>query len=358
MNVSGIEHVEFYVDDAGRAAADLGARYGFTIDEVGKGDDSGAGTRFREGGGSHADTGSRSDAAYSAQTHTVAVRQGRIKLLLTSATDPDHPARRYVERHGDGVAVIALGCRDPRAAFANALEAGAQPLRYPVPTIAGFGDVALRFVDAGIASVGATADASAPLLEIDHVALCVPARELKQAVRFSEAALGFREIFREYVRIGSQGMDSVVVQSESGAVTFTLLEPDTTRRPGQIDAFLDAHGGAGVQHLAFRTDDIAAAISKLTGRGVSFLTTPSQYYDVLSARVGDPAIALDTLRHLNVLVDRDHGGQLFQIFTRSAHPRGTLFFELIERRGACTFGTANIRALYEAVERQQSAEYV
>ena len=340
MNVSGIEHVEFYVDDAGRAAAELAARYGFTIDAAGEDDSHGDDDQDDSGAG----------------TNTVLIRQGQIKLLLTSATDPGHPARHYVEQHGDGVAAIALGCRDPRAALASAIEAGAQPLRHRVPTIAGFGDVALRFVDAAVTSAD-VADNQTPLLEIDHVALCVPAGELKDAVRFSETALGFREIFREYVRIGAQAMDSMVVQSASGAVTFTLLEPDTSRRPGQIDAFLEAHGGAGVQHLAFRTDDIAAAISALTGRGVSFLTTPSQYYDALAARVGDPAIALDTLRHLNVLVDRDHGGQLFQIFTRSAHPRGTLFFELIERRGARTFGTANIRALYEAVERQQSAEH-
>lgn len=107
-----------------------------------------------------------------------------------------------------------------------------------------------------------------------------------------------------------------------------------------------------------RAHDIAATIRTLTERGVDFLTTPPQYYDALAGHLGDPAISLDTLRDLNVLVDRDHGGQLFQIFTRSAHPRGTFFFDLIERRGARTFGTANIKALYEAVERQQSAEYV
>jgi len=185
--------------------------------------------------------------------------------------------------------------------------------------------------------------------------MCIPGGELKETVRFCEQALGFQQTFAEYISIGAQGMDSVVVQSPTGGVTFTLLEPDTGRSPGQIDAFLEAHGGAGVQHLALRTDDIAHSVRSLAARGVGFLSTPGAYYDLLGARLGHTGIPVETLRELAILVDQDHGGQLFQIFSRSTHPRRTFFLELIERRGAATFGTANIKALYEAVERQRAA---
>jgi 4-hydroxymandelate synthase len=138
-------------------------------------------------------------------------------------------------------------------------------------------------------------------------------------------------------------------------VTFTLIEPDITREPGQIDQFLASHGGAGVQHVAFRTADIAAAIRTLSGRGVQFLTAPAGYYRMLEGRLGAVAIPVEILQELNVLADRDRWGQMFQIFTRSTHERRTLFFELIERRGALTFGSRNIKALYEALEVQRTS---
>ena len=189
---------------------------------------------------------------------------------------------------------------------------------------------------------------------LDHVAVCVPSGELAPVVQFCEAALGLERIFGDYIEVGAQAMDSSVVQSPSGRVTFTLLEPDTARQPGQIDTFLDANAGPGVQHLAFGTADIAGAVRTLRARGVGFLRTPGAYYDGLAARLGETAIPLPTLRELDLLVDQDHGGQLFQIFARSTHPRGTFFLELVERRGAGSFGTNNIKALYEAVERQHA----
>jgi 4-hydroxymandelate synthase len=327
--ISGIDYIEFYVADARATAAALCDGYGF------------------------AERGADEDGA---DRGSVEVGCGGIAFLLTQA-GPGHPAAgHYVQRHGDGVAVIALGCQDPDAAYARAAACGAATLSAAERTIAGFGDVALRFVEHSPrpepdpdASPGELAQA------VDHAAMCVPAGELKDTVRFCEQALGFQQTFAEYISVGAQGMDSIVVQSPNGGVTFTLLEPDTARRPGQIDAFIAAHGGAGVQHLALRTPDIARAVRTLSGRGVGFLTTPRAYYDALAERLGHPGIPLETLRELHILVDQDHGGQLFQIFSRSTHPRRTFFFELIERRGAATFGTANIKALYEAVERQRAA---
>jgi 4-hydroxymandelate synthase len=140
------------------------------------------------------------------------------------------------------------------------------------------------------------------------------------------------------------------VQSTSGKVTLTLIEPDATRESGQIDEFLKNHGGAGVQHVAFVTDQIVASVGAMAERGVGFLPTPGSYYDLLADRITLDRHSIAGLRELDILVDEDHQGQLFQIFARSTHPRKTFFLEVIERAGARTFGSGNIKALYEAVE--------
>ncbi|MGW4649973.1 4-hydroxyphenylpyruvate dioxygenase [Kitasatospora sp. NPDC004289] len=320
MTVQSIAHVEFHCADADRFAADLATAFDFTVTPA------------------PAEPGVR----------RIWLTQGTIRFLLASAEQPDHPIARYVERHGDGVAVFALACADPAAALDRALRGGARPLAPGL--VAGFGDVALRFVPES----DQPADEHGLLGFLDHAALCVPAGELGAAVRFCEEALGFRRIYEEYIEVGRQAMDSSVVQSPSGRVTFTLIEPDAAREPGQIDTFLRNHEGAGVQHLAFHTADIATAVREFTARGVNFLSTPDAYYELLPSRVGPTSVPVETLRELAVLVDQDHGGQLYQIFTRSVHERRTFFLELIERQGAETFGSANIKALYEAVERQHA----
>ncbi|MFE9425646.1 VOC family protein [Kitasatospora sp. NPDC006697] len=326
MSIQTITRVEYHCADAVQTAAEFQAGYGFR--------------RAAE------------QPAARPGVRTVDLRQGGIRLRLDSSERADHPVARYVERHGEGVAVLALGCTDPGAALERAERHGAAVLDRAGGLIAGFGDTALRFVPLPEPAERTGGE----LLEaLDHVAVCVPAGQLADAVRFCEAALGLHRIFGEYIEVGEQAMDSGVVQSASGEVTFTLIEPDTSRRAGQIDTFLAQHDGPGVQHLAFRTADIATAVRTARSNGVGFLSTPGTYYDGLAERLGGTAIPVGTLRELDVLVDQDHGGQLFQIFARSTHPRRTFFLELIERQGAGTFGTANIKALYEAVERQRAA---
>ncbi len=332
VDMHAVAYAEFHVEDPVKSAARLIDGYGFTVDG-----------RYR---------------GHGAGGESTLLVHGGVRLVLTGAASPTHSAAEFVRRHGDGVAVIAVLCDDARAACDAAARRGARVISAEDCLIAGFGDTALRFVEPAdpVLAEPEGGRAGDGLLEvIDHVAVVLPAGELHPTVEFCEKALDLRPIFGEYIEVGSQAMDSVVVQSASGAVTFTLLEPDTRRQPGQIDAFLDAHGGAGVQHLAFRTGDIATAVRTFSAREVEFLTTPGTYYDVLADRVGATRIPAGVLRELNVLVDRDHGGQLFQIFTRTTHPRRTFFMELIERRGAGTFGTANIKALYQAVERQNAA---
>ncbi|MGW4651966.1 4-hydroxyphenylpyruvate dioxygenase [Kitasatospora sp. NPDC004289] len=329
MSIQTIAHVEYHCADAAQTAVELQSAYGFRRDA--------------------------DQPAWHPAVRTVHLHQGSARVRLHSSENTDHPVARYVERHGEGVAALALGCADPQAALERAERHGAVVLDREARLIAGFGDTALRLVPLE----EPPAPASGDLLDaLDHVAICVPAGQLADAVRFCEAALGMHRIFGEYIEVGEQAMDSSVVQSASGEVTFTLIEPDTTRRAGQIDRFLADHDGAGVQHLAFRTEDIAGAVRTARAHGVEFLTTPGTYYDALAERLGGTAIPVETLRELDVLVDQDHGGQLFQIFARSTHPRRTFFLELIERQGAGTFGTANIKALYEAVERQRATASV
>jgi 4-hydroxymandelate synthase len=148
-------------------------------------------------------------------------------------------------------------------------------------------------------------------------------------------------------------MDSIVVRSDSGSAILTLVAPDPGKEPGQLDNFLERNGGEGVQHLAFRTGEIITAVHECRERGVVFLDTPDSYYDMLGERLGGLHAQVEELRETKVLADRDEWGDLLQVFTRSPYPRNTLFFELIQRNGSRGFGSANIRALYEAVERDR-----
>ncbi|SRR6266487_357657 len=357
MSVSGIDHVEYYVADLARSAASLCDAFG-----------------FRVAGRQPLDTGP-------AGQRSLLLRQGQIQLLLTSPASADHPAAEYLRQHGDGVAAIAFRTDDLRETFARMVAGGAAPLADPeflrardcavgTATVAGFGDVRHTLVErTGPESefapgaiemmpapdAGGHGDDGADLLELlDHVAVCLPAGELDSAVKFYRDIFGLAQIYDERIEVGPQAMISKVVQDEDARVTFTLIEPDLDREPGQIDDFLRAHGGAGVQHLAFRTGDIAHAVRTISGRGAEFLVAPAGYYQNLEARLGQLAIPIAVLRELNVLADRDRWGQMFQIFARSTHGRHTFFLELIERKGALTFGSRNIKALYEALEDERA----
>jgi 4-hydroxymandelate synthase len=354
MKIHGIDHVEFCVGDVDEFAAPLLDAYGFGV--------------HGRGGPQTGRPGER----------TLLLRQGRIQILLRSGLTPDHPAAGYVARHGDGVAAIAFGTDDVAGAFGEAVAGGAEPIAGPSFTsrggvtvgtaaVTGFGDVVHRFVERSgpgdefapgevdMVTPRPAAGASPLLVAIDHVAICLPAGELAPAVQLYQRSLGLSEIFDERIEVGGQAMLSKVVQDSAAEVTFTLLEPDRTREPGQIDEFIESHRGPGVQHLALRTASISGAVAALSGRGVAFLTAPDGYYQVLERRLGSVAIPVATLQELNVLADRDRWGQMFQIFARSTHERHTFFFELIERQGALTFGTRNIKALYEALEVTRGA---
>lgn len=351
-----IDHVEFFVGDAAASATELVRRYGFEIFGVSGAPDPGS------------------------EHYSLAVRQGRITLVLTQGVSDQHPASAYVQSHGDGVANIALRTRDAAAVHAGAIARGArsagEPVRWASPgsfvtaSIFGFGDVTHTFVqrpegldaqhhlpgftDWTGAAPDLAADAVPPnLLEIDHFAVCLEVDSLDPTVEYYQQVLDFRVIFEEHIKVGAQAMLSQVVQSASGDVTLTLIQPDPRAEAGQIDSFLKEHNGPGVQHIAFLSDSVVHSVGTLGRRGVEFLNTPAAYYRLLAERLQLIRYGIAELKDLNILVDEDHDGQLYQIFARSVHPRRTFFFEVIERLGAKTFGSGNIRALYEAVEAER-----
>jgi len=353
MRIHGIDHVEYYTTSLEATAATLRDAFGFHV----------AGR-----------------IASPAGPHSLLLRQGHIRLLLTAAGSPDDRVGRYLRQHGDGVAVIAFACADVTDSFAQIVAAGAAPVAEPsfagsgrdrvgTAVVSGFGDVLHRLVEradpAGRFDPGLTGpepdgrgeDGELLVEVLDHIAVCLQPGDLDKVVAFYRDVFGLAQIYDERIEVGTQAMISKVVQDEAALVTFTLIEPDISREPGQIDDFLRAHGGAGVQHLAFRSADIARAVRTISGRGIEFLIAPAGYYQALRGRLGDLAIPVEVLRELNVLADTDRWGQMFQIFARSTHERHTFFFELIERQGALTFGSRNIKALYEALDDEHSANH-
>ncbi|HET6289042.1 MAG TPA: 4-hydroxyphenylpyruvate dioxygenase [Amycolatopsis sp.] len=331
-----IDHVEMYVADLEAAASGWMDRYDFSVVTTDR----------------------------SADHRGVTLRHAAITLVLTEPLSDRHPGATYLQTHGEGVADIALRTPDVAAAFEAAVKGGAEPIREPekradsvvTATVSGFGDVVHTLIQSDTTEEASRGKGGVELREIDHFAVCLNAGDLGPTVAFYERALGFKQIFEEHIVVGAQAMNSTVVQSVSGAVTLTLIEPDKTADPGQIDDFIKEHHGSGVQHIAFTSPDAVRAVKELSARGVEFLKTPDTYYDLLGERIELETHSLDDLRETKLLADEDHGGQLFQIFTASTHPRKTIFFEIIERQGAGTFGSSNIKALYEAVELERTGQ--
>ncbi|MEU3018402.1 4-hydroxyphenylpyruvate dioxygenase [Nocardiopsis sp. NPDC007018] len=342
------------------------ALHGLTVDHLRfhTADAEKAALRMRDGYG----MGTLAEGVRNGAESAIMVGAGGIRMVFVQALTDDHPAAGYVRAHGDGVADIALTAADARAAHDLAVSRGAGSVAAPVErdgvvtaTVTGFGDVTHTFVQRpagtdvrrlpGLSPVDGFGDgADLGLLAVDHLAVCLEPGRLDPTVAYYRDVLGFELIFEERVVVGTQAMVSRIVRSAGGDATLTLIEPDQDLDPGHIDDFVRDHGGPGVQHIALSTADAVGTVGLLRGRGVAFLPTPDAYYRLLGERLELRRHSVEELRELGVLVDEDHDGQLFQIFARSTHPRNTVFFEVIERLGATTFGSGNIRALYEAVE--------
>jgi 4-hydroxyphenylpyruvate dioxygenase len=305
---------------------------------------------------------------------SIMIEQGDVRFLLTSAYSPQSHVNEHVRLHGDGIKDIAFSVDDVTSSFQELVRRGARVVMEP--TI--YSDQNGRFTKATIAAFGDTVHSliqrnggdsnfpphfrkvpksiSAPaigLCGIDHIAISAERGQLNQWVDFYNRLFGFHESHQMEVVTELSAMNSKVVQNKTGRVTFPIMEPAFGKRKSQIEEYLSFYHGAGTQHIALLSDDIITTVRMLGENGVEFLETPGSYYDYLPDRVGDIDEDLRDLKELKILADRDEQGYLLQIFTKPLQSRPTVFFEIIQRKGARGFGGGNIVALFEAVEREQ-----
>ena len=305
---------------------------------------------------------------------SIVVQQHDIKLILTSALTPESPIAEHVKLHGDDVKDIAFRVADASRAFDVAVENGAKPIMPPTvitgpegritkATIGAFGDAVHSFIqqddiDGSFFPTFQTIENPPPtsptgLISIDHVAVSVESEQLNELVDFYRRVLNLHHSFTEDIVTNYSSMNSKVVENKSGLIKFPIVEPCSGKHKSQIEEYLAFHHGPGAQHIALTSDDIVATVRALRANGNEFLATPSTYYDVLADRVGEIDEDIDELRELNILVDRDEWGYLMQIFTKPLLNRPTVFLEVIQRKRAKGFGSGNIKALFQAIEREQ-----
>jgi 4-hydroxyphenylpyruvate dioxygenase len=352
LRLKSIHHVEFWVGNAKQAAFYYRNAFGFS--------------QFAYAG---LETGQREVTSY-------ALEQGKARLVLSTALTPDHPIADHVRTHGDGVRDIAFHVEDADAAFHEAVTRGATSVTEPRTlqdangsvrhaAIATYGQTIHSFVSHadyhGPFLPGFTARPApgrdAGLLRIDHMVGNVELGRMEHWAEWYSNVLGFsryisfddKDISTDY-----SALMSIVMSDNSYAIKFPLNEPAAGKRKSQIEEYLDYYRGPGVQHVALLTTDIVKTIGTLRANGVEFLSVPDSYYEALPQRVGEIDEAIDTIRRLGILVDRDEEGYLLQLFTKPVEDRPTVFFEIIQRKGSRGFGKGNFKALFEAIEREQA----
>lgn len=349
--INDIAYVEFYVGNASQAAHFYRTAFG-----------------FQPVARATLETGERERTSF-------VLRQNDITLLLTSALTPASPVAEHVRVHGDSVKDIAFAVDDVEQTFAEVVRRGARPVLRPTvfeqnggrvvkATVAAYGDTVHSFVERrgsnGPLLPGYEPIARPPqvkpigLAAIDHIAVCVEAGTLGQWFDFYIDVFDFRHSHQEDIVTENTAMNSGVVESGNGRVRFPMMEPAAHKSRSQIEEYLAFHHGPGAQHIALLSDDIIQTVRALRENGLDFLYTPDNYYDHLEERVGRVGEDVLQLRELSVLLDHDQWGTLLQVFTKPLHDRPTAFMEIIQRKGARGFGGGNIRALFEAIEREQA----
>ncbi|MCC7195676.1 MAG: 4-hydroxyphenylpyruvate dioxygenase [Gemmatimonadaceae bacterium] len=352
--INGTDYIEFWVGNARQSSLYYRAAFGFQL----------AGYRGPE-------TGTRDRASY-------LLVQDKLRFVLTSALHPDSPISEHVRLHGDGVRDIAFWVDDARGAYEKAIERGAKGVRAPevlkdehgevvIAAIATYGDTIHSIVERrsykGAFMPGFRA-ASSPfsplptgLKYVDHCVGNVELGKMNEWVGFYSKVLGFHNLLSfddNDISTEYSALMSKVMSNGNGRIKFPINEPAAGKKKSQIDEYLEFYRGPGVQHIAVATDDIIGTVRALMARGVEFLKTPGSYYDGLEARVGKVDEPVDALRELGILVDRDDEGYLLQLFSKPVQDRPTLFYEIIQRKGAKSFGKGNFKALFEAIEREQA----
>jgi 4-hydroxyphenylpyruvate dioxygenase len=354
LPINGTDHVEFYVGNAKQAALFYQYCMGFELIAY-------AGP----------ETGIRDRTSY-------VLQQNKIRFVLTTSLENDSEISKHVQKHGDGVKVLALWVDDARKSFHETTSRGAEAVHPPqvlkdeagevvVSSIKTYGDTIHTFVERKNYK-GAFLPGYRPrkseyrssgigLKYIDHCVGNVELGKMNEWVTFYEKVMGFKllvtfddkDISTEYSALMSK-----VVSNGNGYIKFPINEPAEGKKKSQIEEYLDFYNGPGVQHIAIATDDIIHTVSELRRRGMEFLYVPDTYYEDILDRVGKIDEDIRELQKLNILIDRDEEGYLLQIFSKPVQDRPTVFFEIIERNGAISFGKGNFKALFESIEREQA----
>jgi 4-hydroxyphenylpyruvate dioxygenase len=355
MPLLGWDHVELWVGNAKQAAYFYEHAMGFT--------------RTAYAG---PETGVRDRASY-------VLEQGDVRFVVTSALREEHEITKHHARHGDGVRDIALTVPDATQAYREAVSRGARSVMEPRSdedefgkieraAIATYGDTIHTFINRGdyagpflpgyvSISENGHADPGVGLLNIDHIVGNVELGRMDHWVEFYERVFGMTNILHfgdEQIQTEYSALMSKVMSDGQGKIKFPINEPAEGKRKSQIEEYVEFYGGAGAQHIALASSDIVGTVQALKERGFAFLDTPDSYYEEAPGRVGEIAEDYAVLQEHKILVDRDEDGYLLQIFTKTAQDRPTVFFEVIERHGATTFGEGNFKALFEAIEREQA----
>ena len=353
MPINGTDYLELYVSNAKQAAHFYKTAMGFqSLAYAGL------------------ETGNRDFESY-------VVEQDKIRLILTSPLRSGTEVGRHIDKHGDGVKVTALWVDDATYAYEEAVKRGARSYMEPVTEedkdgkvvrsgIYTYGEVVHIFVERkaynGVFLPGFKKWESSfnpeplGLKFVDHMVGNVEMGKMNYWVDFYEKVMGFTQIMSfddKDISTDFTALMSKVMSNGNGRIKFPINEPAPGLKKSQVDEYLEFYEGEGVQHIAVATDNIIETVTALKNRGVEFLTVPTTYYDVLEERVGKIDENIDALRELGILVDRDDEGYLLQIFTKTVQARPTMFFEIIQRKGATSFGKGNFKALFEAIEREQ-----
>ena len=353
LPLQGTDYVEFYVGNAKQAAHFYKTAFGFqSLAYAGP------------------ETGIKDKVSY-------AVRQHKLTFVFTTALRTHNEIADHVYKHGDGIKFLALKVNDAYDAWQQTTKRGAQSYLEPIL----LEDATGKIVMSGIHTYGDTVHlfierkeyqgvflpgfkqwesnynpADTGLLFVDHCVGNVGWNQMNKWVNFYEQVMGFRNILSfddNDISTEYSALMSKVMSNGNGFVKFPINEPAEGKKKSQVEEYLDFYNGEGCQHVALATNNIVQTVTELQNRGIEFLKVPGTYYDQLLERVGVIDEDLEPLRQLGILVDRDEEGYLLQIFTKPVEDRPTLFFEIIQRKGATSFGKGNFKALFEAIEREQ-----
>jgi 4-hydroxyphenylpyruvate dioxygenase len=353
LPINGTDHIEMYVGNAKQAAHFYKTAFGFqSLAYAGP------------------ETGVRDRASY-------VLAQGKIRLVLTTPLNSGNPISEHIFKHGDGVKILALWVDDAYKSFEETTKRGAKVYMEPKTLTDEHGEVRM----AGIFTYGETVHlfverknynglfmpgykewksdynpTDVGLLYVDHCVGNVGWNRMNETVKWYEDVMGFSNILTfddKQITTEYSALMSKVMSNGNGYVKFPINEPAEGKKKSQIEEYLEFYEGEGVQHIAVATADIITTVRELKARGIEFLNTPNTYYEDLLSRVGKIDEDISPLQELKILVDRDEEGYLLQIFTKPIEDRPTLFFEIIQRKGAKSFGAGNFKALFESIEREQ-----